>query len=296
MQRIHIRFLRFSAFYSPLLTTIGAGYLRDEGLDATYDIVTPGRTIADGIADGTVQVGQSALAVSFAPWERGEALPFKHFALLNDRDGFFLAGKNLPQPFDWRSLIGRTVIVDHFFQPHAMFRDALRQQGVDPDQVPVIDVGDVQAIERAYREGRADVVHMQGPAPQQLEAEGLGQVVASVGAAVGPVVFSTLCASPAWLGTNMARSFLRAYRKGRAHAQAAPPDEAAAILTPFLPHVDRAVLARTVADYQRLGCWTGDHAITRDLYDRTAALFVRNGDIQRAAPYESVVEALPDER
>jgi NitT/TauT family transport system substrate-binding protein len=293
VQHIHIRFLRFSAFYSPLLTTIGAGYLRQEGIEATYDVVTPERTTAAGIADGSVQVGQSAVAVSLAPWERGEALPFKHFALLNDRDGFFLAARSLPTPFDWRSLVGRPVIVDHFFQPHAMFREALRRNGVDPATVPVIDAGDVRAIERAYREGRADVVHMQGPAPQQLEADGLGTVVASVGEAVGPVAFSSLCASPEWLRTDVARAFVRAYRKGRAHAQEASPDEIAAIQAPFLPDVDRAVHARTVADYQRLGCWKGDIAIPRALYDRTTDIFLRNGDIRAAAPYDDVIAPLP---
>ncbi len=293
MQRIHVRFLRFSAFYSPLMLTMSGGHLRDEGLEATFDVVTPTRTIADGIRDGSVQVAQSATAVSFAPWERGETLPFRHFAVLNDRDGFFLAGRGLPEPFDWKALIGRPVIVDHFFQPHAMFRDALRQQGIDPDSVPVIDAGDVAGIEAAYRAGRADVVHMQGPVPQALEAEGHGRVLASVGEVVGPVAFSSLCASPEWLATDVARAFVRAFRKGRAHAQEAPAAEVAALVGTFLPDVDRGVLTRTVADYQRIGCWSGDIALTRALYDRTTALFLRNGDIRRAAPYEDVVAPVP---
>ena len=294
MQHIHIRFLRFSAFYAPLLSTIGGGHLAEEGLDATYDVVAPGRTTADGFADGSVHVGQSAVAVHFAPWERGETLPFKHFALLNDRDGFFLTARNLPEPFQWRDLVGRPVIVDHFFQPHALFREALRNQGLDPDSVPVIDAGDVAAIDRAYREGRADVVHQQGPAGQQLEAEGLGKVVASVGAAAGPLAFSSLCASPDWLKTDTARAFLRAFRKGKQQAAEAPPEEVAAVIAPFLPDVGRAALTRTVADYQRLGCWKGDLPITREIYDRTTAIFLRNGDIRRAPPYEDVIVGMPE--
>ncbi len=293
MQHIHIRFLRFSAFYSPLMLTMSGGFLREEGLEASFDVVTPTRTIADGIRDGSVQVAQSATAVSFAPWERGEALPFRHFALINDRDGFFLAGRGLPEPFDWRSLVGRPVIVDHFFQPHAMFRDALRQKGIDPDSVSVIDAGDVVAIEAAYRAGRADVVHMQGPVPQQLEAEGNGRVLASVGEVVGPVAFSSLCASPEWLRTDVARAFVRAYRKGRHHAQEAPAEQVAALAAEFLPDIDRGALTRTIADYQRIGCWRGDIAISRELYDRTTALFLRNGDIRRAAPYEDVIAPVP---
>ena len=50
MQTIHIRFLRYSAFYTPLLLTMSGGHLAREGLQATFDVAGPDRTIPDGIA------------------------------------------------------------------------------------------------------------------------------------------------------------------------------------------------------------------------------------------------------
>jgi NitT/TauT family transport system substrate-binding protein len=207
MDNVHIRFLRYSAFYTPLLLTLTGDRLRTEGLTATYDKVTPERTIDAGLREGSVQVAQSAPAVNFLPALKGEPPPYRHFALLNARDGFFLAARDRAIPFTWRSLEGRTVLVDHFFQPHALFRAALRLQGVEEAQVRIVDAGDVASIEAAFRAGVGDFVHMQGPAPQQLEREGLGRVVASVGAAVGPLAFSSLCARPEWLQTEVARAF-----------------------------------------------------------------------------------------
>lgn len=64
MSRIHIRVTRHSAFYSPLIMTLAGGYLRAEGLEPSYDVVTPMLTVADGIRDGTVQVAQSAPATA----------------------------------------------------------------------------------------------------------------------------------------------------------------------------------------------------------------------------------------
>ena len=63
MTTLHVRFLRFSAFYSPLLVTMRGGHLAAEGLDATYDTVTADRTVEAGFRDGTVDLAQSALAV-----------------------------------------------------------------------------------------------------------------------------------------------------------------------------------------------------------------------------------------
>lgn len=293
METVHIRFLRYSAFYSPLLLTMGGGYLRREGLEATLDVATPTRTIADGIASGVVQVAQSATFVSFEAWARGEALPFQHFALMNARDGFFLAGRAVDGAFDWASLEGRSVLVDHFAQPLLMFRRALHLQGVDAEKVCFVDAGDVAAIERAFRQGDADFVHMQGPAPQQLAAEGMAVVGPSIGEVVGPVAFSTLCASPEWLATDQARAFTRAFRRGLAQAQQAPAAEVAACVAPYLPGVELAVLTRTIDAYQRMGTWQHDMNLSPELFTRTVDLFVWGGVIAARPAYADIVAPAP---
>jgi NitT/TauT family transport system substrate-binding protein len=195
MSRIHIRVTRHSAFYSPLIMTLAGGYLRGEGLEPSYDVVTPTLTVADGIRDGTVQVAQSAPATHFGFLERGETSPHMHFAQINERDGFFLVGRRLEPDFSWPHLLGKSVVADHFFQPLAMFRYALHRQGIDASRLRLIDAGDVEAIDRAFRAGQGDYVHLQGPAAQQLEQDGVGHVVAAVGEAIGPVAFSSLCAA-----------------------------------------------------------------------------------------------------
>lgn len=292
METLHIRFLRYSAFYSPLLLTMSGGHLAVEGLSATFDIAGPDKPIPSAIASGEVQVAQSAPAVSFAPWQRGEQLPFRHFALLNARDGFFLAGRG-DGPRDWKSLEGSTAVIDHFFQPIAMFRKALALRGVDPAKVTLIDAGDVAAIERAYREGRGDIVHMQGPAPQQLEHEGLGRLFASVGEAVGPVAFSSLCASPAWLATDQARAFGRAFRKAVEHARLAPAAEVAALVAGYFPGIDRAPLTSAIASYQQMATWDHDATISTDLFERAVDIFLFSGDITVRPVFADIVEPLP---
>jgi NitT/TauT family transport system substrate-binding protein len=293
MSRIHIRFTRYSAFYSPLLMAMAGGHLRAEGLESSYDVITADKTVAGGIQDGSVQVGQSAVATHFAPYERGDTLPYVHFAQINERDGFFLVGRE-PQPdFTWRQLLNRRVLVDHFFQPLAMFRFALHRQQVDESGITMIDAGDVDAIDRAFRDGHGDYVHLQGPAAQQLEQDGVGHVVAAVGEAVGPVAFSSLCAAPAWLATEDARAFVRAYRKARAQVIDSSAAELAAAEAGFFPEIDRAVLTRTIAAYKQLGCWTPAVEISRASYAAALDVFEFSGLIRRRAPYDVAVAAPP---
>jgi NitT/TauT family transport system substrate-binding protein len=293
---INIMVLRHSAFYSPLLATIGAGFLKEEGLEHTYAIATPDNTVPDGIAQGRVHVAQSAVSTSFAGLERGEHPSLVHFAQINERDGFFIAGRNAEPDFTWDRLVGKDVLVDHFFQPLAMFKYALQRKGVDFNAINVIDAGDVDAIDRAFREGRGDYVHQQGPAPQQMEHEGIAHVVASVGAAVGPVAFSSLCASREWLETDMALAFMRAYRKGRQFVIDSPARDVAQVVAEFFPSIDRDVLIKTIETYQGLGCWVPDPAISREAYEAVLDVFLYSGLITKRHSYDAVITLPPDQR
>ena len=55
-------------------------------------------------------------------------------------------------------------------------------------------------MEKAFREGQGDFVHLQGPAPQQLELDGAGRVVAALGEVIPPVAFSSLMATREFRG------------------------------------------------------------------------------------------------
>lgn len=294
MARIHIMALRHSAFYTPLLLTIGGGYLKDEGLKSHYEVAKAGGDVPEGIHSGTVHVAQSAVATSFAGLERGERPEIVHFAQINERDGFFIVAREPDPQFTWDRLGGAEVLVDHFFQPMAMFRYGLNRMGVDYASLRVIDAGGVEEIDRAFRSGKGEYVHLQGPAAQQLQKDGVGHVVASVGDTIGPVAFSSLCASRDWLGSDMSRAFMRAYRKARDHATAAPAEEIAGLLADFFPDIDADVLRDTVAAYQGLGCWTPDNGISRAAYETLLDVFQLSGQVTRRHPYETCIVPTPN--
>jgi NitT/TauT family transport system substrate-binding protein len=293
MEKINIMSLRHSAFYTPLLITICGGFLKDEGLEAVYSQATPQRTVPDSLRDGSVQVAQAAVATSFADLEQGKPIDIVHFAQINRLDGFFLTGRKPDADFKWEQLQGRQVLVDHLFQPLAMFRYALHKLGIDETQVEIIDAGDVEEIDRAFRAGRGDYVHQQGPYPQQLAQDKVGHVVASVGEVVGPVAFSSLCATREWLTTDMAGAFTRAYRKACACVVQTPAAELAAMEAHFFPGIESSVLIDTIATYQRMGNWSREPMIDRSAYDHLLDVFLFSGLLTRRHPYESCIAPLP---
>ena len=291
---ISIQFTRFSAFYSPLIATIAGGFLAAEGFAPKHSIAPAGKSAIEGVVDGTVQVCQSAPSQGFGPLEKGETPPAVHFAQINEMDGFFLTGRAADPAFTWQKLAGKKVLVDHGGQPLAMFKYACHRRGLDYKAIQAVNVPSGQ-MDETFRKGEGDYIHQQGPAPQQLEHDKVGHVVASVGEAIGSCAFSSLAATRQWLGTDAATRFTRAYRKARAWLLATPAARVAEAEAAFFPEIDRAVLTATIAYYQKLGCWTPHVEITRPAFEVALDVFQHAGLITKRHRYEDVVAPPPGE-
>ena len=289
---IRIQFTRFSAFYSPLIATIAGGFLKEEGLEPQHSVAPAGTTAIDGVVRGTVDVCQSAPSQGFGSLENGQSPPAVHFAQINEMDGFFLTGRAADPAFSWNKLKAKRVLVDHGGQPMAMFKYACHKRGLDFASIQAVNVPSDQ-MDAAFRKGEGDYIHQQGPAPQQLEHDRAGHVVASVGQAIGPVAFSSLAATRAWLGTDAARRFMRAYRKARAWLLATPAMEVAKAEASFFPEIDPAVLAATIGYYQTLGCWTPHVEITRPAFEVALDVFQHSKLITKRHRYEDVIAQPP---
>lgn len=293
METIRIQFTLFSAFYSPLISTMSGGFLKAEGLDAEWSISPPGVSALAALKDGSAHVVQSALSQGFTSLDKGETPSAVHFAQVNEMDGFFLTGREADPAFTWRKLEGAEVVMFKGGQPQAMFKYACHKAGIDFAKIKPICPGSAAEIDKAFRSGEGRYVQQQGPFPQQLQADGIGHIVAQVGRQMGPCGFSSLAATREWLGTEMAKAFMRAYRNTRIYMNKTPAAEIAKAEKPYFPDIDEKVLADCIATYQQLGCWTPHVEITREAYERTLDVFEYNGLVKRRYRYEQVCAMPP---
>lgn len=294
MTALRIMVSRHAAFYSPVIGAIAGGFLAREGFEASYAVAAPGKTVAQALAAGEADVAQSAVSYNWSVLEQGGEPPMLSFAQVNQRDGFFIAARSAQAAFRWSDLLQGGLMFVHGGQPQAMLRYALHLRGVDLERVPSINRGATKDMLTAFRAGEGAWFHEQGPYPQQLEHEGQGHVVASVGEVIGPVSFSTLAARREWLASPAAPRFMRAYRAARKWAHTAAPQKIAAAERAFFPDIEPAALERAIAAYQRLGTWDGDIAIPKPLYETALAVFSHAKLITKRYAYEQVVVAPPD--
>ena len=293
MAQINIQFTLFSAFYSPVISAISGGFLAEEGLEPNWSISPPGVSAIAALEDGSAHVVQSALSQGFTSLDKGETPSVVHFAQVNEMDGFFITAREPDPHFAWEKLQDSEVVCFKGGQPNAMFRYACHKAGIEYDKIVTINPGGAADIDKAFRDGEGQYVQQQGPFPQQLQADGVGHIVAQVGPLIGPCGFSSLAATREWLATDMAKAFMRAYRKTRLYMNETPAADIARAEKPYFPDIDEDVLADCIATYQQLGCWTPHAEITRAAYEVTLDVFEYVGALKQRYAYDQICSAPP---
>lgn len=286
---VRITASRHTAFYAPLLATMAAGFLEKYGLAYTYGVLQPGETAAGMINSGRTDVMQSAPSTNWAKMERGETGFPLNFALINQRDGFFLVGRERrTRPFDWKELEGRALLADHGSQPLTMLRYAVEFNGADWNKINVMNAGSVEDMTATFRRGEGDFLHVQAPTPQVLEEDNAGFTAVSVGAAMPPNAFSSLCASREFIAGPTFAPFMAAFAEGKAWVQKTSAEEIGVKLTEHFPEVSKTALTAAIAEYKKIGAWDGPAGISRDLYEQSLNVFESTGRITSQHPYDEV--------
>jgi NitT/TauT family transport system substrate-binding protein len=286
--QLRIMVSRHSVFYSPLIAAIAAGFLERHGLTAEYSILGKGQRSSELIRDGAVHIMQSAVSSNWGPMDRGESRLPVHFAQINRRDGFFLVAREPDGTFQWSKLSGQTILADHGLQPLVMLKYAARANGLDWASIDAVDGGSPEEMANAFRKGRAAYVHLQSPDAHQLACEGAGHVVASVGASMQPVAFSSLCCSRDFQRTETFRQFLDAYNEARNWVRSAPAAEVARAEAGYFPDHSLDALTAGIEAYQKVGNWEGGLEIPRDLYQQALHVFQTEGAIAGRHDYDAV--------
>lgn len=289
MMTIRITASRHSAFYSPLISAMAAGFLEKHGLSFIYGVLPPGETAAGMIRGGHTDIMQTAPSTNWAKMDRGETGFPLNFALINQRDGFFLVGRDSAgNGFKWKNLEGSRLIADHGSQPLAMLRYAAHYNGADWSKIQIVNAGAPAEMVKAFRAGEGDFVHLQAPAPQILEEAGAGRPVVSVGASMPPNAFSSLCASREFLNTEACHKFAMAFSEAKQWVRDTPAEEIAAKEASHFPGIGQTALTSAIAQYKLIGAWNGGVEIPRDLYEQSLNVFEYAGGIKTRHAYDTV--------
>ena len=149
------------------------------------------------------------------------------FCGLTSTDGFMLLGREKVDKFDWSMLKGKEILGFRPGSTPLLFLEAaLRQNGIDPQKdVKLVNNVAIPARVGSWLAGQNQYGIFTEPDPAQLELDGKGYFLASIGETVGPADYTAFMATDKYIREHpdVVQGWTNAIYKAQKWTQAAPP-------------------------------------------------------------------------
>ena len=143
------------------------------------------------VLSNDADIGFSGSEATIYVYNGGEKDYLKTFAQLTQKDGSFLVSRNKIKNFSINDLKGKNIIAGRAFgMPEMTLHYALKKNNIDPNTDVYLDTSVAfSAMSGAFIGGNGDFVSLFEPNALELEKNGYGYVVASIGELGGVVPF-----------------------------------------------------------------------------------------------------------
>ena len=218
LRKIKIAEVAHSIFYAPQYVAHSLGYFEEQGLDVEILLVPGADKVAAAVLSGDVEIGFCGSEATIYIYNQGQDDYLVNFANLTKRDGSFIVSRKKIDNFTLEDLKGKTIIGGRMGgMPEMTLEYTLKQAGIDPKNDLYIDTSiEFASMSGAFIGGTGDFVSLFEPNALQLEQQGFGYVVASLGELGGVVPYTTYNTKKSFIESNpeVIEGFNKAIQKG----------------------------------------------------------------------------------
>jgi NMT1/THI5 domain protein len=293
LEKITVAEVAHTIFYAPQYAAISQGYFEEEGLEVEL-LLTPGADkVTAAVLSGDVQIGFSGSEACIYVYNAGEKDYLKTFAQLTQKDGSFLVSREKYDDFTLDDLRGKSVIGGRKGgMPEMTLEWALRQNGIDPVNDLEIDTSvDFAAMSGAFMGGQGDFVSLFEPNATQIENQGFGYIVASIGELGGVVPYTSYSARTSYIEENpeIIEKFTRAIQKGLDYVHSHSDEEVANAIIEFFPDTSMNDLVEVIARYRSIDAWPTTTDFKEDSFYHLQDIMKAAGELDNTVKYEDLI-------
>ena len=293
LEKIRVAEVAHTVFYAPQYAAISQGFFEEEGLDVEL-ILTPGADkVTAAVLSGDVEIGFSGSEACIYVYNAGEKDYLKTFAQLTQKDGSFLVSRQKIDNFTLDDLKGKSVIGGRQGgMPEMTFEWALRQNGIDPTKDLDIDTSVAfAAMGGAFIGGQGDFVTLFEPNALQIEKQGFGYVVASIGELGGVVPYTSYSARNSYLEKNpeIIEKFTRAIQKGLDFVHNHSDEEVAKAILDFFPDTSLTDLTGVMERYRSIDAWPTTTTFSSESFYHLQDIMMAANELDSTVKYEDLI-------
>lgn len=293
LERVRLSEVVRSVFYAPQYIALALGFFEDEGLDVELSTAWGAHNGMAALLSGGVDIGFFGPEATVYVHQQGAPDPVIGFAQLTQRDGSFLMARGQVDSFSWDDVRGQLIVgARKGGVPQMVLEWLLRANGIEPFRdVGIITHLEFPAAAGAFEGGLGDYVAQFDPALTQLERNGTGTIVVSLGAEAGDISYTVYHARKSYMDRNpdIIERFTRAIYRGQQWAYAHTSEEIAVVIEHFFVGTDFDVLVDAIERYRSIDAWTPTPTISRDGFDMLQRVMMAAGELHDTVPFDAIM-------
>lgn len=278
-----------SVFYAPMYLADALGYYEDEGFEIELTTGGGADSTMAAVLSGGADIGfcgpEAAIYVEIGGSDDQPMV----FGQLTKRDGSFLVGRKPEPNFDWKNLEGKEILAGRpGGVPFMTFEYVMKDHNVNA--ILNSDVA-FNMMTSAFLGGKADYCTVFEPTASEIQAEGNGYIVASVGEASGEIPYTCYIAKQSYIDKHGDKidGLLRAITKAIKYINEADTDEVAELLIPYFADTSAASIKTSVESYKGIDAWVTNMAMKKEAFTRLQDVIELAGELERRVDFDAMV-------
>ena len=293
LKKVVVAEVAHSIFYAPMYVAYTEGYFKEEGLDVEIILTAGADKVTAAVLSDDVNIGFCGSESTIYLYNEGIKDYLVNFAGLTKKDGSFLVSRKKYDNFTVENLKGKTIIGGRKGgMPEMTLKWALKENGIDYEDDVIIDTSIAfNAMSGAFIGGQGDFVSLFEPNALELEKQGLGYVVASIGELGGIVPYTAFNAKKSYIENNpdVIEGFTKAIQKGLDYVHNnSSKDIASKILSEF-PDTSLTDLEKIIDRYKNIDSWFKTTYINEDNFIHIEEIMENAKELSKRVPYNKLV-------
>lgn len=296
--KITIAEVTHSIFYAPQYVAIELGYFKDEGLEVDVVLTSGADKTMAALLSKDAQIGLMGPEASIFVYNGGQKNYAVNFAQLTQCDGSFLLSREYIPNWNWDMLKGKEILGGRKGgMPVMTLEYVLKSKGLNygqDDKTKEVNVRtdvDFAALAGAFTGGQGDYVTLFEPLAYQIEKQGKGYVVASVGKESPGVPFTAYSATIEYMEKNkdIIQKFTNAIYRAQVWVKEHSAKEIAEVIKPQFPEISLEDLTVLMQRYSDINAWKDNPVFPESNFNKTMEIMELAKELDKRAPYNKLV-------
>jgi len=282
-----------SLFYAPQYVAMGLGYFEEEGIELEVFNGGGADKVMTAVMSGDAEIGLCGPEQTVYVYNQGNANYPITFAQLTNKDGSFILGREYVEDFTVEDFRGKFIIGGRKGgMPVMCLEYSLKQNGLVPGVDVEVDTSIAfDAMSGAFVSGIGDFVTAFEPLAGNMEKNGQGYILMSLGELSGDIPYTTYNARREFIEEHpeVIQGFTNAIMKGQDFVWSHTGKEVAEIVAPYFADTDLEDIERVVERYKSIEAYAKTPLLKEGDFDHLLDVLDSAGELTARPPYKDLV-------